>query len=212
MFSHVAGLGDVPWVMAGDWNAAPGQLWVPALAPRTSGWLPDVGGRMPTCFPVKKEPTENISLIKQFLRGAVTDYEFMPVGVLPTHRAVRLTLKLAAPREPVRTLKKPRTIQRPEPGGGHPQAGHQAPWTRPGLEAPGARLAWDAWTKAAEDWLLGRAGISQGKSGPTGGGALRPSSGCACPPHRDPSATRRGAWQGQGVGSPGEPLPGAGLG
>ena len=48
MFGHVAGLGDVPWIMAGDWNATPEQVWAPALAPRTSGWLPDVGGRRPT--------------------------------------------------------------------------------------------------------------------------------------------------------------------
>ena len=26
MFSHVAGLGDVPWAMAGDWNVTPDQL------------------------------------------------------------------------------------------------------------------------------------------------------------------------------------------
>ena len=43
MFSHVLGLGDVPWIMAGDWNVTPNELWVPALAPRTSGWLPDIG-------------------------------------------------------------------------------------------------------------------------------------------------------------------------
>ena len=45
MFCHVAGLGDVPWVMAGDWNATPDQIWVPALAPRAAGWLPDLGAR-----------------------------------------------------------------------------------------------------------------------------------------------------------------------
>ena len=56
VFGHVAGLGDVPWVMAGDWNVTPDELWMPALAPRTSGWLPDVGGRRPTCFPVRGEP------------------------------------------------------------------------------------------------------------------------------------------------------------
>ena len=58
VFGHAAGLGDVPWVMAGDWNVTPDELWVPALAPRTSGWLPDVRGRRPTCFPVRGEPTE----------------------------------------------------------------------------------------------------------------------------------------------------------
>jgi hypothetical protein len=111
MFCHVAGLGDVPWVMAGDWNATPDQIWVPALAPRAAGWLPDLGGRQPTCFPVRGEPTEkDFFLVSHCLRGAVTGYEFLPVGVLPTHRAVRLTLRLAALREPVRTLRKPRTI------------------------------------------------------------------------------------------------------
>ena len=43
-------------------------------------------------------------------RGNITDYDFLPVGVLPTHRAIKLTLRLAALREPVRTLRKPRTI------------------------------------------------------------------------------------------------------
>ena len=82
----------------------------------------------------------------------MTNYEFLPVGVLLTHTAVRLALKLAAPaapREPVRTLRKPRTIPHPEPDKTNPQAG-QAPWVKPLVEAQGAQLAWDAWTKAAE--------------------------------------------------------------
>ena len=58
IFSHVASLGDVPWVLAENWNATPDQLWAPALAPRASGWLPDVENRRPTCFPVKGDPTE----------------------------------------------------------------------------------------------------------------------------------------------------------
>ena len=92
MFNHIANLGDVPWGMAGNWNATPDQLWVPALAPRASGWLPDVRGRRPTCFPVKGAPMEKDSfLVNHCLRGAVTDYEFLPVVVLPTQKAVRLT-------------------------------------------------------------------------------------------------------------------------
>ena len=122
MFSHVAGLGDVPWVMAGDWNATPDELWVPALAPRSSGWLPDVGGRRPTCFPAEGEPTEkDFCLVSHCLRAAVADYGFLPMGALPTHRAVKLTLKLEALREPVKSLRKPRTTPHPEPGDGNPR-------------------------------------------------------------------------------------------
>ena len=58
IFGHVAGLGDVPWVIAGDWSATPDQVWALALTPRTSGWLPDLGGRNPTHLPVVEEPTE----------------------------------------------------------------------------------------------------------------------------------------------------------
>ena len=128
IFSHVAGLGDVPWVLAGDWHVTPDELWVPALAPRTSGWIPDVGGRRPTCFPAKGEPTEkDFFLVSHCLRGAVADYEFLPVGALPTHRAVKSILKLEALREPVRSLSKPRTIPHPEPSDVEPQE-PQAGW------------------------------------------------------------------------------------
>ena len=178
MFSHVAGLGYGPWVMAGDWNATPDQLRMPALAPRTSGWLPDVGGTVggPLLSRAKGSPQRRISTSSATASEVryVTDYEFMPVGALPTHRAARLTLKLAAFREPVGTFRKPRIISHPEPGGGDPQAAHQAPWTRLGVEAPGAQPVWDAWTKAAEDWLLGRAGISQEEEEPYKGRGAAP--------------------------------------
>ena len=75
------------------------------MAPRASGWLPDVGGRRPTCFPIQGTPTEkDFFLVNHCFRGAVTDYEFLPIRVLPTHKAVRLTLRLAALRKQVRTL------------------------------------------------------------------------------------------------------------
>ena len=75
----MAGLGNVPWITAGDWNVTPDELWLPALAPRTSGWLPDVGSRRPTCFPVKGEPTEkDFFLVSHCLKAAVADYEFCP--------------------------------------------------------------------------------------------------------------------------------------
>ena len=155
MFCHIAGLGDVPWVMAGDWNATPDQLWVPALAPRAAGWLPDVGGRQPTRFPVKGEPTENdFFLVSHCLRGAVTDYDFLPMGVLPTHRAVKLTLRLAAFRELVRTLRKPRTIPHSVVEGERPRGDRPPPWAKVEIEGLGAQRAWDAWTRRAEDWLL----------------------------------------------------------
>ena len=81
-------------------------------------------------------------------------YEYLPVGVLPTHRAVRLTLRLGSLREPVRSIRKPRTIP-------HPQAGRQGegahvspPWRTPFGQDLGAHQALQSWTRAAEDWLL----------------------------------------------------------
>ena len=167
MFCHAAGLGDVPWVMAGDWNATPDQIWVPALAPRAAGWLPDLGGRQPTCFPVKGEPTEkDFFLVSHCLRGAVTGYEFLPVGVLPTHRAVRLTLRLAALREPVRTLRKPRTIPLPTERKGNDREDPSPPWVTVRTAGLGAQRAWDEWTTKAENWLLKRADIPSEAEGP----------------------------------------------
>ena len=226
IFSHVAGLGDVPWVMAGDWNVTPNELWVPALAPRTSGWLPDVGGRRPTCFPAQGEPTENdCCLVSHCLRGAVADYAFLPVGALPTHRAVKLTLKLEALREPVKSLRKPRTIPHPEPSDvepQEPQAGwdpqeprtlRRNPWVKPEAEAPGAQAMWDAWTKTAEDWLLERAGIAQGDEGPYRGRGTAPIVRMRMPL---PIAThqRHGEVHGKAKvwTGPSKPLPGAGPG
>ena len=174
MFNHIAGLGDVPWIMAGDWNATPDQLWVPALAPRAAGCLPDIGGKQPTCFPVKGEPTEKDFVVSHCLRGAATLYDFMPVGVLPTHKAVKLTLRLATLREPVRTLRKPRTIPHPELGGEQSQDDHPAPWTKVEAEGGGAQRAWDAWTRRAEDWLLRRAGVPQESEEPYKGRGAPP--------------------------------------
>ena len=148
---------------------------MPALAPRTSGWLPDVGGRKPTCFPAKGEPTENIFfLVSHCLRGAVADYEFLPVGALPTYRAVKSTLRLERLRGPVRTFRKPRNTPHLEPSDAEPQAAHRASWVKPEAGAPGAQPMWDAWTKAAEDWLLQRAGVSQGEEGLYRGRGIAP--------------------------------------
>ena len=135
--------------------------------PRAAGWLPDVGSKQPTCFPVKGEPTENdFFLVSHCLRGAVTDYDFLPVGVLPTHKAVKLTLRLAALKEPVRTLRKPRTIPHPVVEGERPQEDRPPPWTKVETEGLGAQRAWEAWTAKAEDWLLKRTSIPQDNEEP----------------------------------------------
>ena len=97
----------------------------------------------------QREPMEkDFFLVSHCLRWAVTGYDLLPVGVLPTHKAVKLSLKLAALREPVRTPRKPRTM--------------------------GAQRAWDAWTKRAEDWLLRRAGIPQENEEPYKGRGAPP--------------------------------------
>ena len=126
-----------------------------------------MGGRSPTCFPVRGEPTEkDFFLVSHCLRGAVTDYEFLPVGVLPTHRAVRLTLRLAALREPVRSLRKPRTIPHAEPTEEDGTPGRRFEWSFQSPVSQGAQAAWDAWTGAAEAWLLKSAGIGRDEEGP----------------------------------------------
>ena len=96
----------------------------------------------------------------------MTGYEFLPVGVLPTHRAVRLTLRLAALREPVRTLRKPRTIPFPRGTKGSDRDDPSPPWVAIGTAGLGAQRAWDQWTAGAEHWLLKRANIPDEAEGP----------------------------------------------
>ena len=96
------------------------------------------------------------------------------MGVLPTHRAVKLTLRLAAFREPVRTLRKPRTIPHPVVEREQPQEDRPPPWTKVEIEGLGAHRAWDAWTRMAEDWLLRRAGVTQDSEEPYKGRGTPP--------------------------------------
>ena len=143
------------------------------------------GGGPPASRP--GEPTEKyFFLVSHCLRAAVADYEFLPVAALPTHRAIKLTLNLGAVKEPVKSLRKPRTIPHPEPGDGQtlepradgdpqePRTLRRQPWVKPHAKAPGAQAMWDAWTKTAEDWLLDRAGIGQGEEGPYRGRSTAP--------------------------------------
>ena len=94
-----------------------------------------------------------------------------------------------------------RVIPHLGPDKANAQAG-QATWVKPLVEAQGAQLARDAWTKAAEGWLLSRAGVPQGEELPYVQGAWHGArrQTAHAPPHRHPQAAWRGAWQGQGVG------------
>lgn len=147
---------------------------------RTSG----EGG--PLASRPKETHGKHFFLVSHCLRAAAANYEFLPVGALPTHRAVKLTLKLGTLREPAKSLRKPKTIPHPEPGDGGPQE-PQARWdpqeprtlrrnprVKPEAGAPRAQAMWDAWTKTAEDWLLERAGIGQGDEGPYRGRGTAP--------------------------------------
>ena len=174
MFCHVAGLGDVPWVMVGDWNATPDQLWVPALAPRAAGWLPDVGGNQPTCFPVRGEPTENYfswsatasvgrppTMIScPWVSSPRTRRSNSPSSWPPSGNRLGLS---GSPR-PYRTLRKerngPRTTDRP--------------WTKVEIEDLGAQRAWEAWAAKAEDLHLRRAGGPQNDEEPYKGRGAAP--------------------------------------
>ena len=185
MFIHVAGLGDVPCVMAGDWNATPDQLFMPALAPRTSGWLFDVGGRRPTSFPAKGGPTEKyVFLVSHcLLRGAVADYEFLPVGALPTHGIGqldspsgwrRLGSRSGSSGSPglshtwslVTRSPRPRTGPRGRSLRRRPQGSKQL-----GMPGPRRRRT-GSWNGLV---------YPRGRKGFTGAEELRPSLGCACP-------------------------------
>ena len=116
--AYTAGLRNAHLVAGGDWNITPDE-W-DEVGGRRLGVLLATG--RPTCFPARGEHTEkNFFLVNPCLRAAVADYEFMPVGILPTHRAIKLTLNLVALREPVRSLRKPRTIPHPEPDQQRPQ-------------------------------------------------------------------------------------------
>ena len=166
----------------------PDELWMPALAPRTSGWLPDVGGRRPTCLPVRGEPTEkDLSLLATVSGPRLRTTNLCPLASYQhIRRAVRLTLNLGALREPVRSFRKPRTIPHPEPDQGPPQGTRadedpqrrrtlrRQPWVKPQFGTPGAQAMWDAWTKTAEDWLLDRAGIGRDEEGPYRGRGTAP--------------------------------------
>ena len=48
VFAVVAGLGSAPWIVAGDWNAEPDELWPHVLCPRVGWILPGPGERQPT--------------------------------------------------------------------------------------------------------------------------------------------------------------------
>ena len=148
--------------------------WPPV---RPGGYRMCVAGSPPASRS-REPPTENFAcLISHCLLGAVVDHELLPVGVLPTHRAVRLTLRLAALKE-LRTLRKPRTILHPErdKDATYPSypAGTLGPWINPRAELEGAQHAWDAWTKEAKEWLLRRAGITQEGEAPYKGRGAQP--------------------------------------
>ena len=123
----------------------------------------------------KGEPTEkDFFLVSHCPRGAVTDYDFLPVGVLPTHRAVKLTLRLAALRELVRIFRKPKTIPHLAEGGEFTQEDRPPPWTKVEIEGLGAQRAWEEWTTRAEEWLLRRAAIPQEVENPYKGRGAPP--------------------------------------
>ena len=163
LFTQVAALGSAPWVIAGDWNATPDRVWAHVLSPRVGGFLPGPAVREPTCCPSQGAPSElDFFLLSRSLRNAVDGYEYFPVGQLPTHRAVRLTLRLQGLIDMVPTLRRPRAIapllqrQQDQPEG--PLAA-VPPWGRPLQLGPSAQASWDRWTRRAEQWLLSAAGV-----------------------------------------------------
>ena len=186
-----------------------------------------LGGGGPHASRPRGSPRRRIFfLVSHCLRGAVADYGFLPVGALPTHRAVKFTLKSEALRETVRSFRKPRTIPHPEPSDvepQEPQAGwdlqeprtlRRNPLVKLDARAPLAQAMWDAWTKTAEDALLERAGNAQGDEGPYRGRGTAPIVRMRMPL---PIATHQRHGEVRGLGSLGldslgKPLPGAGPG
>ena len=156
-------LGRPPWVIGGDWNSPPGDVWAHALSPRVGGLLPGPAAREPTCFPPLGVPSEiDFFLVSRSLRESIQGYEVLPVGRLPTHRPVRLTLWLSELVEPVPVLRRPRAVpDRPRPAGqGGSEASAQGePWGPPSRLGSSAQASWDQWTRRAEQWLLRVAGV-----------------------------------------------------
>ena len=165
LFPAIAQLGGAPWVAAGDWNARPEDLWPHVLDPRVGGLLAGPATRQETCFPCRGQPKEyDFFLVSRSLGNCVLRYEYGELGLFPVHRHVTLSLRLAGLMEPVPTLRKPRAIPRdfPENGGG---PGEQRPWT-PLARPATAQAGWDAWTRAAEEWLLEQACVPSEHRGP----------------------------------------------
>eukprot|EP00972_Heterocapsa_arctica_P007662 1116537-Heterocapsa_arctica.AAC.1 len=48
LFAQVATLGNAPWVIGGDWNIQPDQLWLQTIAPRYTGFLPGTADKQST--------------------------------------------------------------------------------------------------------------------------------------------------------------------
>ena len=163
-------LRPAPWVMGGDWNATPDRVWAHVLSPRVGGFLPGPAVREPTCFPSQGDPSElDFFLLSRSLRNAVAGYDYLPVGQLPTHRAVRLTLRLQGLIDMVPTLRRPRALapllqQQQDQPDGPPAAA--PPWGRPLQLGPSAQASWDRWTRRAEQWLLSAAGVPDDRAGP----------------------------------------------
>eukprot|EP00972_Heterocapsa_arctica_P010343 1519697-Heterocapsa_arctica.AAC.1 len=58
--------------------------------------MPGSGNRSNTCYPDNGEPKElDFFLVSHCLKNSVREYQAMSRGAIPTHRPVKLTLRLA---------------------------------------------------------------------------------------------------------------------
>ena len=78
--------GATPRLAAGQppQEEAASEYYYLYVAPRAAGWLPDIGDKQPTCFPVKGEPTEkDFFLVSHCLRGELPPTNSCPWGSSP---------------------------------------------------------------------------------------------------------------------------------
>ena len=89
------------------------------------------------------------------MKNSVLSYQAMPRDVVPTHRPVKLVLRIEGLREPVDILWKPKTLaDKFPPREKTPK--HEIPpqygpsWKGPDPIKASAQLSWEAWSHKAE--------------------------------------------------------------
>ena len=166
IFSAMAGLGDARWLIGGDWNTEPHEIWeLTADEGKRFFWPADPaaapGG---TC----KSSWRRIDFFvaSHRLHGEITAESAVEAPLYP-HRPVRLQLASGGRPAPVPVLDIPAAYLGPgqeTPIGPQPPASmawdtHEAVWLD-ALRSEDLDALWTCWCTAGEDWLTMWTGLS----------------------------------------------------